>query len=190
MQHPDLLLRPETVDGAVVKAHVAAEHTVIVDGALEHTLNALRLQNGAEMGRKGGDIGAVEDAVLIVDTVPACNILHIADILQILLLRRDAHVAPLEGIGAGGIVGIVLEDVHTIHIQLLTHILEQLVNGGKEIAAFIKPAEHSVDERAVRQMGLAIGVNVGGGAQTHTGNALHGIVVDGIGVLTAALGMV
>lgn len=106
LQKRDLILGPHTIDGALVKAHIAAEYTAVHNGALKHTLDVLWLQYGAEMGSQGGDIGAVKHTAFVKYLGPAGDVGNVADVLQGLDFRGNALIAPFKRVAAGGADGM------------------------------------------------------------------------------------
>ena len=60
----DLILRPDAGGGALIKADETAETAVIPDGALEGGFGAEGGKHIVLLGRKGADIGGVENTEL------------------------------------------------------------------------------------------------------------------------------
>ena len=78
LQHRDLILRPEVICGTFIKTYISPEYTMVHNGAVEHTLDTLRLYNDPDAGLQLLNIRAVEHTVVLINIRPTGQVCQIA----------------------------------------------------------------------------------------------------------------
>ena len=171
-QHVHLPLSPVPVIPALVEAHIAAELPIVVDGALQHGFDSLRLHDGILLRFHLRHIPAVENAVFIkISLVSAAQVLQIPHLLEHILLGLDPGIAPFEGVAAAAAVVLVLKDVHPAHVQIPPHQIQDPVDGVAQIRGAVEDVHH-IFRQPVFQLPVLFRIN-GRCVPLHAGEKAH-----------------